>query len=278
MQSLSEVLCTYPNIIDTMNSACVLAGDEILDEYEKKDLEIDYKVDNSPLTRADKRAQDVIIEILGKNFGDIPIVSEEDKHITTFLKSRPFFLVDPLDGTKEFIKKNDQFTVNIALICEKKSELGSVYAPAQGALYFRDQDLSSYHLKSAKTELKGKTKKCIKCRTQPKSGPVIITSASHSSMQTLGYCELYNSPKTISAGSSLKFCRIAEGKCDIYPRLGRTMEWDTAAGHAVLKGAGGNVFKLNCLKELLYGKENLENPYFVASKHGTSLYSSNLSC
>ena len=261
----------YPTIVKKMCSAAILAGVEIMDVYSKEEFGVETKGDDSPITLADSLADKVIGEILKLNFPDIPIISEEGHCDLTSVLGEIYFLVDPLDGTKEFIKKTGEFTVNIAVILNAKAELGVVYVPVTGDLYYRDLDGLAYLERNAKTaEVRGERTQ-ISCRTANIDNLSVVKSVSHSTPQTEAYIAQYAPNNSESAGSSLKFGLIARGVADLYPRLGRTMEWDTGAAHAVLKGAGGNVRRLDTLQELSYGKPGMENTFFVASANDTAL-------
>ena len=270
-----NIVLKYPEIVEKMCSAAVLAGVEIMDVYSSRNFEVQIKDDESPVTLADRIADKLIVEILELNFPEIPVVSEESHCELNSIMDEIYFLVDPLDGTKEFIKKTDEFTVNIALILNKRAELGVVYVPATGELYYRDLDGVSY-LERCSGEFGrcgGRTK--ISCRVADLSNLLVVKSLSHSTPETEAYISHYAPQKSKSAGSSLKFGLIARGLADLYPRLGRTMEWDTGAAHAVLKGAGGNVWRLDTLQELHYGKLGMENPYFVAASNDMPLVALN---
>ena len=263
----------YPTIVKKMCSAAILAGAKIMDVYSKEEFGIETKGDDSPITLADRLADKVIGEILKLNFPDIPIISEEGHCDLKPVMGEIYFLVDPLDGTKEFIKKTGEFTVNIAVILGAKAELGVVYVPATGELYYRDLDGLSYLERNAKTaEVRGDRTK-ISCRAANMDNLSVVKSVSHSTPETESYIAQYTPKNSASAGSSLKFGLIARGVADLYPRLGRTMEWDTGAAHAVLKGAGGNVRRLDTLQELSYGKLGMDNPFFVAAGNDTKLIS-----
>ena len=265
ISKLPQIQDRYLSIVDQMCIAAAAAGAEILNVYAQNDFGIEFKEDESPLTLADSRADTVINKILTAAFPDIPIISEENHGNLYAGMARMFFLIDPLDGTKEFIKKTGEFTVNIAFILDGKSELGVVLVPSLGELYYRDIDGSSYLLSGhIGGDIRNRSEK-ITCRIADAENLTVVQSVSHSTPETDAYVAKYLPKSSISAGSSLKFCMLARGAADLYPRLGRTMEWDTAAAHAVLKGAGGNVFYLDTLKELQYGKFGMENPFFVAS-------------
>lgn len=235
------------------------AGNKILEIYEQ-DFEINLKEDNSPLTTADKAANEIIAKELNKNFPNIPIISEEIKNQDYEARKEwgEFFLVDPLDGTKEFIKKNGEFTVNIAYCKNNKVKAGVVHIPVANVYYYSNGTNSYKKVKEDTFE--------IKC--QPEHNPLrVVASKSHFSDETKNYIEKLNKKyELVSIGSSIKICLVAEGTADIYPRLGPTMEWDTAAAHAIIKTAGGNILGLNN-KELEYNKEDLLNPYFIAKKN-----------
>ena len=275
MSIIENTAQKYPTIVEKMCSAAILAGAKIMDVYSKEEFGVKIKGDDSPITLADRLADKVIGEILKLNFPDIPIISEEGHCDLKSVMGEIYFLVDPLDGTKEFIKKTGEFTVNIAVILNAKAELGVVYVPVTGELYYRDLDGLSYLEHNAKTaEVRGERIQ-ISCRTVDMGNLSVVKSVSHSTPETEAYIAQYAPNNSESAGSSLKFGLIARGVADLYPRLGRTMEWDTGAAHAVLKGAGGNVRRLNTLQELSYGKPGMDNPFFVASGNDMALISHN---
>ena len=261
----------YPKIVEKMCLAAILAGTRIMVVYSEDDFGVEMKGDDSPITRADRIVDNVIGKTLKKNFPDIPIVSEESNCNLTSAMGELYFLVDPLDGTKEFIKKTGEFTVNIAVILNGKAELGVVYVPVTKELYYRDLDGLSYLERDVNNfELRGeRTQIC--CRSADMDNLSVVRSVSHSTPETEEYISGYAPNNSASAGSSLKFGLIARGVADLYPRLGRTMEWDTGAAHAVLKGAGGNVRRLDTLQELSYGKLGMDNPFFVASGNDMAL-------
>ncbi len=247
-------------LLDELHMLALEAGRAIMEIY-NTDFEVDTKADSSPVTQADKIAEAIITRALMKDIKTpFPIVGEEafaDGH-APHVGDGPFWLVDPLDGTKEFISKNGEFTVNIALIDAGRPALGVVHAPALGHTY-----MGSPH--GAAADLDGHGPKPIQCRHLPRIGVTALVSRHHKGTEVDAILKDYNVSHEISAGSSLKFCLLAEGKADLYPRLGRTMEWDTAAGHAVLKAAGGTVQDLEG-RELTYAKAGFENPHFIA--HG----------
>tara|TARA_A100001011_G_C14315923_1_gene847960 strand:+ start:842 stop:1645 length:804 start_codon:yes stop_codon:yes gene_type:complete len=238
------------------------AGNAILDIYNHSDksiMEVEYKSDNSPLTKADKVSNEIICSYLKKKFPNISILSEEGKNIHFHERKNwdMFWLIDPIDGTKEFIKKNGEFTVNIALIEKNTPILGVVYAPVLNK-YWYGSKAGSFVLKNNKTTKININKKV----TEPYK---IVASRSHKSQYLSNFLNTFGSFELINMGSSLKICLVAEGKADIYPRLAPTMEWDTAAAHAVLKYAHGTLLDLSKNKEMSYNKENLRNSFFIAN-------------
>lgn len=245
------------SLLDNLHMIAVRAGREILTIY-NTNFDVEVKGDNSPVTAADRKAEALITKALKDEIRtDFPIVGEEafsDGNAPS-VGDGPFWLVDPLDGTKEFVKKSGEFTVNIALIDAGRPVIGVVHTPAMGHVY-----MGSPH--GAFADL-GDGPKQIECRPWPADGLTALVSKSHKTPETDDFLKDYEIKDETSAGSSLKFCVIARGIADIYPRLGRTMEWDTAAGHAVLRAAGGTVTDLDG-KELFYGKPGFENPHFVA--------------
>jgi 3'(2'), 5'-bisphosphate nucleotidase len=233
------------------------AGHEILSVYHGE-FEVRSKADASPVTDADERAERLIIESLADVAPDTPVVAEESVAAGRVpdVGDRPFLLVDPLDGTKEFVSRNGEFTVNIALIELGSPVLGVVHLPVIEETYWCNGDGEAWRLRNGE-------RMRIHCRAPGDDGLVAVASRSHSNPETDEYLSRFPIKERISAGSSLKLCRIAEGSADIYPRIGRTMEWDIAAGHAVLAAAGGRVMTLDDTP-LRYGKPDFENPPFVA--------------
>jgi 3'(2'), 5'-bisphosphate nucleotidase len=243
------------------------AGQEVMKIYET-DFQVEEKADKSPVTKADKTAEELIIRSIRMGLTDkYPIVSEEafaDGH-TPDIADTPFWLVDPLDGTKEFVNRNGEFTVNIALIDAGKPVLGVIHAPALGLTYWGAQI-------GVFTQSGDEDERTITCREAPANGLTAMVSRSHRSDDMESFLADYNIAGETTSGSSIKFCRIAEGQADIYPRIGRTMEWDTAAGQAILDFAGGSVTDLDG-NELRYGKSGFENPHFVAQGPGVPVMS-----
>jgi 3'(2'), 5'-bisphosphate nucleotidase len=234
-----------------------LAGAAILDIY-ATDFDVAKKTDASPVTAADEKAEAIILKALAAIAPDIPVISEEAAsagHIPDV--GDRFWLVDPLDGTKEFISKNGEFTVNIALIENHKPVLGVVLAPALNRLFAGVVGEGAF-IEDANG------RRAIRCRKEPAEGLTVVSSRSHGDAAALdAFLAGRKVASSVNAGSSLKLCLIATGEADMYPRLGRTMEWDIAAGHAVLSAAGGYVKTLEG-NELRYGKDGLDNPHFVA--------------
>jgi 3'(2'), 5'-bisphosphate nucleotidase len=247
--------------IELLKEIAVEAGNEILKIYhdERLSKEIENKSDNSPLTLADKASNKVIVSSLSTSFPEIPILSEEEKHVDFAERAnwKKFWLVDPLDGTKEFIKRNGEFTVNIALIDKGYPVLGIIYAPVFDTIYVGDVlEKIAYKIdrEGVQTELK------VNYKSEKR---IAVGSRSHSSQEEADLLKTYDVVDTISVGSSLKFCMVAEGKADIYYRHGPTMEWDTGAGQAIVEASGGTVTNMQTQKRFQYNKENLLNGSFL---------------
>jgi len=219
-------------------------------------VEARRKEDNSPVTDADVQSNQLIVKALNSLTPKIPVVGEEDE-ILLAGEHAMFWLVDPLDGTRAFIKGEPEFTVNIGLIKNKKPVLGVIYAPPQDAMYWGEMSTGAWRKISSHAQEK------IHVRTPSPEGLVVVRSKSHPSVGTQEYLSKFKVKEIIAGSSSIKFCQVAEGSADIYPRLGRTMEWDTAAGHAILNAAGGRVETVDG-KPFMYGKPGFENPAFVA--------------
>ena len=245
------------------------AGNAIMGIY-NQDFAIEYKQDNSPVTKADQLAEDIILASLKNLAPDIPVIAEEAASAGQIPNvGSSFFLVDPLDGTKEFVNKNGEFTVNIALIEQGVPVFGIVYAPAISSLY---ATLGQNHAVKMTLDVESPFPDQIEQRFQTlktiapgPDGLKVIASRSHMNAETRNYLDSIKVASLINAGSSLKFCRLAEGSADIYPRFAPTMEWDTAAGHAILLAAGGTVLAPDN-KPLSYGKKhtNYLNSHFTA--------------
>jgi 3'(2'), 5'-bisphosphate nucleotidase len=228
---------------------------EIIMQMRNQDLAIERKSDNSQVTKADIAADLFICQQLADFAPNIHIVSEEG---TQHPQNESFWCVDPLDGTKSYIRGDDDFTVNISLIMHGLPVVGVIYIPAMQQLYYGEVGGSAYSIKA-------NIQQKLQVRAQPNDGATLILSRYHSAEKLTELKAQFNMKDYLIASSSLKFCRVAEGVADIYPRFGATMEWDTAAGHAILKAAGGKVVELDNLgSELRYGKPNFLNPNFVA--------------
>lgn len=258
--------------INTAISAAIQAGQEILSIYNDpaSDFSVEKKADNSPLTVADKASHHVIAGLL-KNTG-IPVLSEEGLQTTYEERKswKEFWLIDPLDGTKEFIKRNGEFTVNIALMKNNQPVAGIIYVPVTETLYVGSESDGAWK----KTEIIGaitleQLKKLGKKLPEANVHETykVVGSRSHMSPETESYInelkDLHGNVEIVSSGSSLKICMVAEGSAHEYPRFGPTMEWDTAAGHAIANAAGKKLWHTNFKSELSYNKENLLNPFFI---------------
>lgn len=251
------------------------AGKEIMAVY-GQELAVEAKVDDSPLTIADQRSHHVIDAGLKSAYPEIPVLSEEGSEISYEERKnwQRFWLVDPLDGTKEFIKQNGEFTVNIALIEENYPVLGAIYVPATDVFYYGEENGGAYKLEEASV---GKFENAAALREKSISLSArkaldkirIVTSRSHMSVETQEFIERLNdgrkSIERVSAGSSLKFCLIAEGQADYYPRFAPTMEWDTAAGQAIVEAAGGIVQGTKDQSRFSYNQKSLTNGWFLAA-------------
>ena len=246
-------------LLDTAIKGAIEAGNAIMAVYQSDSIDYENKSDLSPLTLADKRSHEIILEKL-KETG-INVLSEESDEISYDQRKDwgSYWLVDPLDGTKEFIKKNGEFTVNIALIENNIPSLGVVYCPVTDILFWNDEKRKVYKKENNKVV---EIRKRVSVNDNDKNLRVVV-SRSHINDETNNYIKKLNEPKLISCGSSLKFLYIADNKADIYPRFGPTMEWDTAAAHSILSALGIQVINLDTGRELSYNKENLLNPYFI---------------
>ena len=278
----------YEKLILTALLAAKRAGEAILDVY-GSDFAVEQKDDKSPLTLADKRSHEIIMDVLEQtitvNNGTVPVLSEEGRGIP-FEERKEweyFWLVDPLDGTKEFVKRNGEFTVNIALIRNHKPVLGIIYIPVKDVFYFAAIDFGTYKLENSESlfdnsvdnlsikELLDKSQR-LPLTNNNKSSFTVIGSRSHTSEEFSEFVKLlnekYGEVEFISSGSSLKLCLVAEGEADVYPRFGPTMEWDTAAGQAIVEQAEGSVMDIQTREPLRYNKEDLLNPFFIVSRQG----------
>ena len=277
----------YNKLILTAILAAKRAGEAILDVY-GSDFTVEQKDDKSPLTLADKRSNEIIENVLEQtvtvNNSTVPILSEEGKE-TPYEERKKweyFWLVDPLDGTKEFVKRNGEFTVNIALIHKHKPVLGIIYIPVKDVFYFAALNFGAYKLESSEilTDVLSIEELIDKSQRLPlinnnKTSFTVVGSRSHTSEEFSEFVtrlnEKYDSVEFISSGSSLKLCLVAEGIADAYPRFGPTMEWDTAAGQAIVEQTDGRVISTQTNEPLNYNKSNLLNPFFIVSRQGLCL-------
>lgn len=259
----------YEELTVVMRTLALEAGAKIMEIYDRDDFEVKSKSDDSPVTEADEAADAIISAGLRAAFPDVALVTEEqaDSHgqsVDTFL------IVDPLDGTKEFIHRRGDFTVNIAYVENGVPTRGVVYAPAKGRMFFTLADGKSVEESGPFGDETGALEP-ISVSSPDNAALLVVASKSHLTDETKDYIAKYQVADFKSAGSSLKFCLVATGEADLYPRVGRTMEWDTAAGHAVLTGAGGSVVRFDDHTPLRYGKEIFANPYFIALAPGVDL-------
>ena len=261
-------------LITTALSAALNAGKTVSEVYKGADFEVEQKEDETPLTLADRKAHQVIKSHLQKS--EYPLLSEEGKDIPYNERKdwEYFWLIDPLDGTKEFIKKNGEFTVNIALVCNGNPVLGVVYAPQVGDLYFGEESFGAYKVENfydmgdTFSDLNELMKQgTFLPKSEKRNKLIAVASRSHMNDDTQAYIdklkEKHGEIDFVSKGSSLKICMVAEGKADVYPRFAPTMEWDTGAGHAVAISAGFQVTEKDEKTPLKYNKENLTNPWFI---------------
>ncbi len=262
--------------IEIAIEAAIAAGREIMKVYEKEDFQVEIKADASPLTIADKRANDVINGYLKSTV--LPVISEENLELP-FEERKNWdrcWIVDPLDGTKEFIKRNGEFTVNIALVSEGKPEIGVIYAPALDVIYFSlvsEKKAFKFHITAEAVDATEIIKSAREIHPKKVSNAIkIVGSRSHMNKETLKFIkELKSAEKevqVVSIGSSLKFCLLAEGEAHYYPRFGPTMEWDTAAGQAICEAVGFTCKFSHSGKSIQYNRENLRNDNFVVSYEG----------
>ncbi len=257
-------------MMQVFRSAALEAGQRIMEIYEADDFEVKVKSDASPVTEADEAADALISARLRAAFPDLTLVTEEqaDSHDQT---ARDFLIVDPLDGTKEFVKRRGDFTVNIAWVQDGAPVRGVVYAPAKGRLFYTNAKGQSVEEFGPFDLDKPGEARPIFVRDPDNRALYVVASKSHRDAATDAYINKYQLAEAKSAGSSLKFCLVATGEADIYPRLGRTMEWDTAAGDAVLRGAGGQVVRFEDHAVFDYGKPGFANGFFIAHAPGVEL-------
>ncbi len=260
----------FDRMMPILRKLALEAGDRIMEIYRSPDFEVRSKSDDSPVTAADEVADALISAGLRAAFPDAAVVTEEQS-ATHDLDVADFFIVDPLDGTKEFVQRRGDFTVNIAWVEGGVPVRGIVYAPAKDRLFWTRADGRSVEEtgpfdKDAPGECRD-----VKVSMPDNAALLVVASKSHRDQATDDYIGKYSVSDSRAAGSSLKFCLVASGEADLYPRVGRTMEWDTAAGHAVLAGAGGAVVRFDDHTPLRYGKPGFANPFFVAYAPGVIL-------
>ena len=253
----------YSRLIPIIRQLAQDAGACIMKVYDGPDFEVRAKGDMSPVTVADEAADALISAGLRAAFPDVVLITEEQA-ASHALSATTFLIVDPLDGTKEFVQRRGDFTVNIAYVENGVPMRGVVYAPAQGRLFYTRED-------GVAVEEVGGEQRVISVTRPDNAALMVVASKSHRDAATDDYIAKYTVKDMKSAGSSLKFCLVATGEADLYPRLGRTMEWDTAAGDAVLRGAGGHVVRFDDHQPLAYGKAGWDNPFFIAYAPGVAL-------
>lgn len=246
-------------LLEVAKQAALKAAQEIIKIYEIGDFSIEAKSDDSPLTKADKASHLAIVAELEKT--NLPILSEEGREIPYSERKNweYFWMIDPLDGTKEFIKRNGEFTVNIALIHQGRPILGVVQVPVQGKLYYSTENQGAFLETTEVSKLK------VNAFNKSDKQLRIVASRSHLNEDTEQFMNQFDQPEIVSMGSSLKLIAVAEGKADLYPRYAPTMEWDTAAADAIVREAGGQVTIKGSETPVLYNKENLLNPHFLVS-------------
>lgn len=262
----------YSRLIPIIRRLALEAGDRIMEVYNGPDFEVRSKSDTSPVTIADEAADAIISAGLRAEFSDVVLITEEQA-ASHALTAQTFLIVDPLDGTKEFVQRRGDFTVNIAYVENGIPVRGVVYAPAQGRLFYTRADGVAVEETGAMDKEVVGAQTVISVTTPDNAALMVVASKSHRDAATDDYIAKYAVKDMTSAGSSLKFCLLATGEADLYPRLGRTMEWDTAAGDAVLRGAGGQVVRFDDHTPLAYGKPGWDNPFFIAYAPGVTLKS-----
>lgn len=263
---------TWMKELETAKYAAVEAGKAIMTIYDSMDISVEYKSDHSPLTAADKASNQIIVDMLKKSFPSYAVLSEEEKDDKARLHNDYCFIVDPLDGTKEFIKRNGQFTVNIALAYRHETVMGVIYVPVTGKLYYAAKGYGSYV-----ELLKGKSRKLSVSHNTDISFLRVVMSSSHGCKQMDDLIEKYQFTNLVKVGSSLKGCMIAEDKADVYYRFNPTMEWDTAAMQCIVEEAGG-IFRQMDGTEMTYNRENCVNEkgFYIINHEKNLLISSTL--
>ena len=260
----------FETLTAVMRRLALEAGDKIMQVYDGPDFEVRSKSDSSPVTEADEAADAIISAGLRGAFPDVTLITEEqaDSHA---LRASTFLIVDPLDGTKEFVQRRGDFTVNIAYVENGVPLRGVVYAPAKGRLFYTRADGVAVEETGPFAKDHAGALTLLAVSKPDNFALMVVASKSHRDAATDAYIGKYAVRDMTSAGSSLKFCLVATGEADLYPRLGRTMEWDTAAGDAVLRGAGGRVVRFDDHQPLGYGKAGWDNPFFIALSPGVAL-------
>jgi len=260
----------YDKLTTVMRRLALEAGDAIMQIYGLDDFDVKSKSDDSPVTAADEAADALISAGLRAEFPDVALVTEEQA-ASHSVQADTFLIVDPLDGTKEFINRRGDFTVNIAYVENGIPTRGVVYAPAKDRMFYTLPDGTAVEETEPLAKDATGPQVAIHVSNPDNAALLVVASKSHRDQATDDYIGKYAVKDSKSAGSSLKFCLVATGEADIYPRVGRTMEWDTAAGHAVLAGAGGRVVRFDDHTPLTYGKEGYANPFFIACAPGVDL-------
>ncbi|MEY4983164.1 MAG: 3(2),5-bisphosphate nucleotidase [Pseudomonadota bacterium] len=260
----------FDRLVTVIRKLALQAGDQIMQVYDGPDFEVKAKGDASPVTEADERADALISAGLRAEFPDVVLITEEQA-ASHALTARTFLIVDPLDGTKEFVQRRGDFTVNIAYVQDGVPLRGVVYAPAQGRLFYTQADGRAVEETGPFDKDVAGPVRALSVARPDNAALMVVASKSHRDQATDDYISKYSVRDSRSAGSSLKFCLVATGEADLYPRLGRTMEWDTAAGDAVLRGAGGHVVRFDDHSPLAYGKPGWDNPFFIAYAPGVEL-------
>ena len=258
------------SLVALMRRLSLEAGGRIMQVYADPDFDVRVKGDASPVTEADEAADALISAGLRAAYPDVTLITEEQA-ASHALTAQTFFIVDPLDGTKEFVKRLGDFTVNIAYVVDGTPRLGVVYAPVKGRLFYTAADGHSVEEQGPFDKATPGPTRPLRVAIPDNAALMVVASKSHRDAVTDDYIARYAVRDMTSAGSSLKFCLVATGEADLYPRLGRTMEWDTAAGDAVLRGAGGRVVRMDDLTPLTYGKPGWDNPFFIAHAPGVAL-------
>jgi 3'(2'), 5'-bisphosphate nucleotidase len=261
----------FSSELDLAIKASLKAGEVVMDVYNSKEFNITSKEDNSPLTLADKLSNKVILDELSAS--NIPVLSEESKQINYNVRCnwQKLWIIDPIDGTKEFIKKNGEFTINIALINNSEPTIGVVYVPANKSLYFAEKKLGSFLVNNISSfeDIKKSNIRNLSIKNDTDVYTIVV-SRSHMNEETKQYVQekmkKFKNVETKSFGSSLKICKIADGSANCYPRFGPTMEWDTAAAHCIAEISGCKIFNAINEEKIFYNKENLLNPFFIVEK------------